>query len=1810
VQSAHFYAINNIMISLCCNDTKIRSGTAFDKFIAVSDAKGMEIIVRKFRNSKIAAWLVALVFIFSIIPMQKVQATTINTGKGPVVIYEAYGGGGNTGAIYKNDFIVLKNISRTEVDLTGWSIQYASAKVTSVFNSVFNLNGKIKPGAYYLIECAAGTTDTSLPAIPVSDVNANFSMGATDFRLALCKDQTKIAIANVPDNFLETYPNVVDYLGVGNASAFLGTAAAPAVSNSTSIIRASIPNPYTGNNSVDFVTHTPDLTYVTLPVIYDPVTDVMAEGSITLDLVYGKADKDVVTTIGQVAYKYAGNSILLQDVINGEIVGLQIYDYTNFSKYVVGDIVKVTGTISPYGGVQQVKPTSLPTVIGTDTPFAPQVLTALELSTSTSEYLSEFVLIKDATLGAWSEKGNTLLTDSTGNINIFRPVAFPAGFTLTTKISLKAAMSAFTDKDNITTKQLRVGATSDYIITSDVDKPTITLPAFLPAKALHDYVVSIDVTDNAGVKEVTMTYVVAGVESAPVTLVKDETTGKYQTTIPGNMVTTDKMALKFIAEDIFGNLNTAAADVLVENKPQVLNVLPVANSSTNTEKMPEFKVAFENAGTNSKVELTINGGTPIAMTVTGNIATYKPTTAMVDGKVNAKVIITRGDGIQSDPYEWTFTVGEPTYKFYFGQLHAHTNYSDGSGTPEQALAYADKVENLDFLALTDHSNYFDSTTNLATFDNSNSGTVSSVNPAMSKWAYYKSLFNNYTSDDFLAIYGYEMTWSGQYGHINTFNSNGIVSRNNPTLAAKNGLGLKAYYELLKTQTSTFSQFNHPGTTFGTFDDFAYNDPAIDNEINLIEVGNGEGPVGASGYFPSYQYYTQALDKGWHLAPSNGQDNHKGNWGSANTTRTVVLADTLTMDSVSEAIENMLVYSTEDNNFEIDYTVNNYPMGSTLKNAPTEINLMVNLNDPDSADVIGKVSVIVNGGIVAYTKTLNVNSGKVEVTIPNDYSYYYIMVEQGDGDIAVTAPVWTKEVTQVGITSITKNTSMDVIGETSTFSTKLYNFEDTDLVLDKVVYSVDGEVIKTECPDLVKVAKGTEKSITYDFIPTKVGKQTLTVNIEATLGGVKMAFTKSIILNVYDNSSIVDILIDAAHDNFYIAGDYKGNDTYFTSIAGGKGARVKRITTPITAEMLEETELLVLTVPYKGFNLPLNNYTADEILAIKDYADKGGNILLTSKSDRGNPTDETMKAATISNTILTAIGAKARIADGIVVDNEKKSNEAYRIKFIDAENYNEDSIFGKGIITGTDMTFSSYNAGPVIANGATEVVRGYASTWGANYTKNFTGSAYVPVYETDLVVVPKDEVSLVTEEILSGGGFLITSGVTFFSNFEVTAEMLIEESSRNANFMIFSNIIDEIKGDPVITSIKEVQAAKEGIQFTIMGTLTSNASGFDRSTAFFDSGYIQDETGGINIFPIAGNYQAGQKVMITGRTSSYQGERQLNIDSIEYVEETINPISPKLMTTKEVVENLGLLVQVEGIVKDIKIDLGVVQSILLEDESGQSVRVFIDGYIGAEVKMPDIKVGDTVNAIGLSSIDPEGPRIRVRDRNEITLVVKPVVDKSVLIAKIEVAKNTSTAGMTQDTIKNLEKTIKEAELILDNKDATKTEVEQAIIALDQAIKGLVESEKYYTLVDEATKISVVIPIAAFDKKPLLVVKKVSYPVEGFNTYAYDISFTIDGVKVQPKTKVTLSIPILDLKTERLYLLHEKSNKKLENLKYTLVGRNVEIETKDFSIYILASGAGTLPAAGSSSVTLIYAIGIAMLLGGVLFLKRQLKVNKKN
>lgn len=72
-----------------------------------------------------------------------------------VVISQVYGGGGNSGATFRSDFVELHNIGSTTVSLDGWSVQYASAAGSSW--QVTPLAGSVPAGGYYLVKQADGS---------------------------------------------------------------------------------------------------------------------------------------------------------------------------------------------------------------------------------------------------------------------------------------------------------------------------------------------------------------------------------------------------------------------------------------------------------------------------------------------------------------------------------------------------------------------------------------------------------------------------------------------------------------------------------------------------------------------------------------------------------------------------------------------------------------------------------------------------------------------------------------------------------------------------------------------------------------------------------------------------------------------------------------------------------------------------------------------------------------------------------------------------------------------------------------------------------------------------------------------------------------------------------------------------------------------------------------------------------------------------------------------------------------------------------------------------------------------------------------------------------------------------------------------------------------------------------------------------------------------------------------------------------------------------------------------------------------------
>ena len=1159
-----------------------------------------------------------------------------------------------------------------------------------------------------------------------------------------------------------------------------------------------------------------------------------------------------------------------------------------------------------------------------------------------------------------------------------------------------------------------------------VNDPAVVFTSADTAKAGQDYTLTFTVND---VKAVSKLEILVDGKAAGV--ITDYTAdGKnYTANVSAAMLAgADKVTLTVRVTNASGASYSGSLVLTVVDEPSIGAVTPLKGSQTGSDKRPVISAEIINAGENPTLEMTVNGQKVNAVYAGGRL-TYTPAADMTDGRTNVTVTVTRADG-KTASFNWFFTVGQAQYQLYFGQLHSHTQYSDGAGSLDAALDYVKNLPesaNVQFVAFTDHSNYFD-TTGAANPEGALYDMSLASASSQETWNSYRSsvaAFNEANAGSLVALAGFEMTWSGGPGHINTFNTPGIVSRNNSTLNNKTDYaGMRAYYALLSQQegADSLSQFNHPGNTFGTFGDFAFWDPVIDSRMYMVEAGNGEGQIGAGGYYPSYEYYTMALDKGWHLAPTNNQDNHKGRWGNANDARDVILTDDFSEQGIYDALRAMRMYATEDKNLEIGYTVNGMLLGSSLTEVPEKLNIHVTVNDPDASDSISKVEVIVNSGKTAYTwdDPAVLATGDLSVTLDPDYSYYYIRVTQGDGDLAVTAPVWVGETLKLGISDVTCGTSTPVTGEAMTVTTTLFNSESTDANIKSITYAVGSQVLASATDVGTVPASGT-LALSYDvsFDTARVYKVTATVVLEQD--GKEYVFTKDITLDVLNADDLVYIGIDASHYNEYVAGNYKDSMGNFGNLAGKYNVRTVELKTSddlIAACSNPKFKALILTAPSRRLadaQTDPRTYSAAELAAITAFNAGGGTVILAGWSDnyenydviQSNPTIKHMAAT--QNEVLQALGSSLRIADDATYDDVRSAADGvdkWRLYF---------NTYGQSFLTdGVEVdpahpydrlyteVFSHYGGASVYAVDAdgkptstlpatvSPVVYAHSTTYSVDVDKDGLGGANVPKYayaEND------GRLLAMASEQLEGKGLIIVSGAAFMSNFEVQATISDNGSEKNySNYKICENLLRAI--NPVkVTDIATVQAQTEaGHKYTIEGVVTSNASGYDKATAFFDCIYVQDETGGINCFPVAGEFKIGDVVRVTGVTETYQGENELQVSSIEKIGET-TPVTPKTVTSTQINDGsvLGQLVTLKGFVVGYEMADGLVQTILVRDSEGKIARVFIDGYITTSYDVKNLSIGCEISATGLASYDNTfvladgtemAPRIRIRDRNDV------------------------------------------------------------------------------------------------------------------------------------------------------------------------------------------------------------------------------------
>ena len=1181
-----------------------------------------------------------------------------------------------------------------------------------------------------------------------------------------------------------------------------------------------------------------------------------------------------------------------------------------------------------------------------------------------------------------------------------------------------------------------------------VVQPTITFPeTMLPAYVGNDYEFELEIDtiyeiDNPwieySVKKADGTYI-PGISqlqgNTDVEVLDGFTTGKgrvhitvFDSDIAKAAEAGSTMTLTFAFKDIKGNEARASYTVDILDEAVISNVTPAQGAQTGENKKPTISAEISNAGENASVTMTVNSEKVDAVYADGKV-TYTPAAAMADGKVTVTVTVKRADEKETSK-TWSFTIGEATFQRYFGQLHSHTQYSDGAGSLESALAYIKALPdnaNVDFVAFTDHSNYFDKS-GAANPEGALYDMTKATEYSQQTWKSYKdavAAFNTENAGSMVAIAGFEMTWSGGPGHINTFNTPGIVSRNNTTLNNKTkDAGLQAYYKLLsqKEGANSISQFNHPGTTFGNFIDFGYWDAVVDTRMYMVEVGNGEGQIGAGGYYPSYEQYIMALDKGWHVAPTNNQDNHKGRWGNANDARDVILTDDFTEDGIYAALRARRMYATEDKNLDLDYTVNGSMMGSII-DVPEKLNFEISFNDPDRTDSIAKVELVVNSGKVAYTwdSAADLAKGSVSVELAPEYTYYFVRVTEGDGDLAVTAPVWVGESLKLGISKAECGTSTPVTDEELTITTTFFNSEAKPATIKSITYAIGGETIGT-VTDPIALAASSTQDVEFKYTPTKARIMTVRITAVIEQDGKEYTFTKDVTLDVLDASKLVYIGIDASHYNEYVAGNYKDSMGNFGELAAAYSVRTVTLKTSeelIAACGNPKYKAIILTAPSRRLEAAQKDpktYSTEELNAIKTFNDNGGMVILAGWSDnyenypiiQNNPDIKHMAAT--QNEVLAKLGSSLRISDDATYDDERSAADGvdkWRLYF---SSYNMENPLLKGVEFDAEHPydklyterFSHYGGASIYAVDASgnatstlpatvsPAVYGHATTYSVDVDKDGLGGAGIPKYT---FAKNDDRLMVMASEQLEGKGLIIVSGAAFMSNFEVQYQVSDSGAEKNySNYKICQNLVSMLN-QTEITKIADVQAeTEEGVKFTVEGIVTSNASGYDKDTAFFDCIYVQDNTAGINAFPVAGNFKIGDKVRVTGTTSSYQGERQLAVTKIEKIADAESP-APVEVTAAQINDGsvLGSLVKIKGTITRVEEAEGKIQTIMVRDAAGNEARVFIDGYITKDKEVQNAIVGNLVEAVGLASYDntfvlsdgtPVYPRIRIRDRADV------------------------------------------------------------------------------------------------------------------------------------------------------------------------------------------------------------------------------------
>ena len=870
---------------------------------------------------------------------------------------------------------------------------------------------------------------------------------------------------------------------------------------------------------------------------------------------------------------------------------------------------------------------------------------------------------------------------------------------------------------------------------------------------------------------------------------------------------------------------------------------------------------------------------------------------------------------------------ELDWNLYFGQLHAHTDISDGAGSVEEAFQYASQADGLDFFAVTDHSD---------SFDNAGAGAIGKDGARISAdWAAGKQAAASVTGEDFVGLFGFEMTWpeDKQLGRISTFNTPGWQTRDQEAFTNVTA-ALENYYKVLTAVPGSVSQFNHPGDIHGDFERFDHYSPQYDAVISLLEVAGEDGVVDCG-------YYDRALDEGWHVAPTNNQNNHDGQWGDASDARTVVLAKDLTEESLYAAMKDRRVYATQDSDLAIFYELNGAVMGSILPKSE-EAEITVFLSDPTD-EAIGSVEVVADGGEAIVRQWVETPTKMLELSVPGGCSYYYLRVTQPDGDVAVTAPVWMDGYDDIGIERFASNTAAPARDEKIGLTVTLFNDEPVDFAVKSLSLYADGELVRTVSKPGTVAGMDT-LDYTFYYAHPELGVTEFRVEVTGSVNEDPRTYEDTLSLSFRVPEQVKHIAVDASHGS---PDTVKLNR--LAEIAAQNRISVKKFET----ELPENSDLLLITAPSKPFD-------EEFVEKVRTFVENGGTVILCGQSDMG---DRNLHTSGELNRLLEAMGAT------VCLNDDTASS-------ISTDVFNPDSGLTESLTQ--EQTYTQRAGCTVNPGNGTWLVKSRS----VDANGQDTGKGAV----------------LLAFEKLSGGGKVYVSGGLFLEDSVMKEPDNIWKPVSGNQGIVEALLKIEQAACPELVTIGEMRSGKAGEIYHIRGWATSGAS--RPGNTFYKTLYLQDDTGGVALVPFTKkekDIKVGTPIEVVGRKEIRGGNVVLKIiDYDKKLDEPLYNYTPETTPNKDAMDydaNGGRLMQVEGKVTDVTYtdDRKVVSRITLKDGNGDFAEILIeDGIVsGADGKnnlASQVKKGRTVRAIGILHLDSDGtPVLRVRNCDEVVYV---------------------------------------------------------------------------------------------------------------------------------------------------------------------------------------------------------------------------------